>query len=71
MEVDLSDKNIEKAIEQLIYKIEILKNAMDQEEFFDRQKLKDIVQTYKYLNKQLLLIIEKLMVEDFGKKEEF
>ena len=69
--MDLSDENIEKAIEQLIYKIEILKNAMDQEEFFDRQKLKDIVQTYKYLNKQLLLIIEKLMVEDFGKKEEF
>ena len=69
--MDLSDKNIEKAIEQLIYKIEILKNAMDQEEFFDRQKLKDIVQTYRYLNKQLLLIIEKLMGEDFGQKEEF
>tara|TARA_B110000285_G_scaffold167432_1_gene187126 strand:+ start:695 stop:829 length:135 start_codon:yes stop_codon:yes gene_type:complete len=44
---------------------------MEEEEFFDKHKLKDIVQTYKYLNKQLLLVVEQLMVGDFGKKEEF
>lgn len=49
----------------------MLKKAMDREEFFDRQKLKDIVQTYKYLNKELLSVVEKLMVDEFGKKEEF
>lgn len=42
-EVDgLEDTNLEEVVEQLIYKVEMLRKAMDQEEFFDRQKLKDI-----------------------------
>ena len=71
MSLDLNEDKIEKVIEQLIYKIEFLKKSMEEEEFFDKHKLKDIVQTYKYLNKQLLLVVEQLMVGDFGKKEEF
>ena len=67
----LGESNLEEVVEQLIYKVEMLRKAMDQEEFFDRQKLKDIVQTYKYLNKQLLSVVERLMVDEFGKKEEF